>query len=45
MSLSFFHIFNISKTKHVINKVTTDIILTSKVLIDKPKQKYIAISL
>ena len=37
--------FNISKIKHVIKKLTTDITLTSKVLIDKLKQKYIAISL
>ena len=35
--------FNISETKHVIKKLTTDIIVTSKVLIDKSERKYIAI--
>ena len=31
--------FNIEKTKHVIENLTTDITLISKVLIDNPKQK------
>ena len=31
--------FNISETKHVIKKLTTDIIITYKVLIDKSKRK------
>ena len=36
--------FNISETKHVNKKLTTDIIVTSKVLVDKSKRKHIAIS-
>ena len=36
--------FNISETKHVIKKLTTDVIVTSKVLVDKSKRKHIAIS-
>ena len=35
---------NISETKHVIKKLSTDIIVTSKVLIVKSKRKYIALS-
>ena len=36
LSLSFYS-FNISKTKHVIENLATDIIVTSMVLIDKAK--------
>ena len=38
MSLSF----NISETKHVIKKLTSNITVTSKLVIDKSKRKYIA---
>ena len=40
-----FSSFNISETKHFIKDLTTDIIVTSEVLIDNLKLKYIAISL
>ena len=33
--------FSISETKHATKNLTTDITTTSKVLIDKPKKKYI----
>ena len=36
LSLSFYS-FNVSKTKHVIENLATDIIVTSMVLIDKAK--------
>ena len=35
--------FNILKTKHATKYLTTDITITSKVLMDKPKKKYTAI--
>ena len=36
--------FNISETKHVIKKLTTEVTVTLKVLINKPVKKYIAVS-
>ena len=46
MAYSLCHLsFNISETEHATKKLTTDIAITPKVLIDKPKKKYIVISL
>ena len=36
--------FNTSQAKRVTKNLTTDITITSKVLINKPKRKYVAIS-
>ena len=37
--------FNISEIKHVIKKLTTDVTVTLKVLINKPVKNYVAVSL
>ena len=37
--------FIISETEHATKKLTTDIAITPKVLMDKPKKKYIVIFL
>ena len=37
--------FNISETNNGIQNLTKDVTVTSKVLIDKPRKKHIAISL
>ena len=42
--LRFSLLFNISETKHISKSITTVITVTSKVLLDKPIRKYIAIS-
>ena len=41
--VSFNLSFNISETEHATKKLTTDITITPKVLMDKPIRKYIAI--
>ena len=35
--------FNILETRHVTNNLTKDITITLKILIEKPKEKYIAV--
>ena len=38
-------LFDISEIKHVTKNLTTDITITSKVFMNKPKEKYTVISL